>query len=546
MATLRFDSPHDLDDASALRLYAQKGDPDAFAVLANRYHAMVLATCRRTLRNDADADDAAQETFLRLARQSSRIRSNVAAWLHACAVGASIDLVRRSQARSRAEAGLREQSKPEAAASSDEALWWDLEPMIDAALAELSEADRHLIVARYLAGRPQNELAQDLGVSEGTISRRLSRALARLRSKLAASGLAIAGASALGLALENAAVATVTPVASAAVAKIAIAGVGVQASKVPVALVQTAAIVAIGGGVTIASLILGGGGGSGSTPPIASLPTATATSVAATLAPGPARPKKTIGPFQTISAYDEDFGESGTFITVTGIAIRRGMDPISGKPRRIRLDTQRTRSIQDDPKTRNLREVAEIDVLTARVLPESDEWARFSRGQNLTLSVAFDQFDRLVIREKNGLVQIGKNEPAWYGVRPPPGWDQRDEIPDDAGQFGILGPWTESERIPVTITADEIRLGPESWNAGRYRIISWNQEDGFSRVLSIQAGGRDPRLIGTRFKLLIREVEEGYQIAYYPPSTGRSDRWPPSFEYEDSNPVRLVTLGRDK
>ena len=65
--------------------------------------------------------------------------------------------------------------------------------------------------------------------------------------------------------------------------------------------------------------------------------------------------------------------------------------PISGKPRRIRLETRRTRSVADNPKTRDLREVAELDVLTARVLPESDEWARFSRGQNLTLSVAFER-----------------------------------------------------------------------------------------------------------------------------------------------------------
>ncbi len=544
MAALRFDSPHDLDDVSALRSYSQKGDPDAFEVLASRYHAMVFATCRRTLRNDADADDAAQETFLRLARHSSKIRSNVAAWLHSCAVGASIDLVRRSQARVRAESGLREQSKPDTARSSDEALWWDLEPMIDSALAELSEADRHLIVARYLAGRPQTDLAKDLGVSEGTVSRRVNRALGRLRAQLAASGLAIAGVSALGLALKHAGIAVVPPMASAAIAKIAIAGVGTNVSNVPAALMKVAATVAIGGGVTVASLAFSGGGAP-SPATLAGLPMSTTLNVSMPEQKGPARPETQIGPFQTISAYDEDFDGSGTFITETGVAIRRGVDPISGKPRRIRLETRRTRSVADNPKTRDLREVAEIDVLTARVLPESDEWARFSRGQNLTLSVAFDQFGRIVIRDKTGSVQIGKNEPSWYGVRPPPGWDQRDEIPDDTGPFGILGPWTESERIPVTITSDEIRLGPESWNAGRYRIISWDREDGFSRVLSIQAGGRDPRLIGTRFKLLIREVEEGYQIAYYPPATGRSNRWPPSFEYEPGNPIRLVTLGRD-
>jgi len=531
-----------LDDTAALRRYARTGDPEAFAVLADRYHTMVLATCRRTLRSDADAEDAVQETFLRLARQAGRIRSNVAAWLHACAVGASVDLVRRSQARARAETRARQHTDADDAEHAADRLWWDIEPLIDAALAELADTDRQLIVARYLAGRPQNELAREMGVSEGTVSRRLTRALGRLRSKLAASGLAVGAVATLGLALEHAANAAVSPSASASIAKIAVAGVGVQASKTPAALLSTAAVVAIGGVATVASLAMVGSGSM----PIASRPPSVMLNAAQAVGQGPARPTREIGPFQTISAYDEDFDESGTFITEDGVAIRRGIDPISGKPRRIRLDTRRIRPVEDDPSTSRLREVAELDVLTARVLPESDEWARFSRGQNLTLEIAFDQFDRIVIREKDNLVQIGKNEPAWYGVRPPPGWDQRDEIPDDAGPMGILGPWTESERIPVTITGEEIRLGPESWNAGRYRIIEWEQLSGYSRVLSIQAGGRDPRLIGSRFKLLIREIEGGYEIAYFPPSTGRSNRWPSSFEFSLDNPIRLVKLGGDR
>ena len=87
---------HDLDDRSVLRLYTKTRDPDAFAVLASRYQAMVLATCRRALGNEADAQDATQETFLKLAREAGRIRTNAAAWLHTCAVRTSVDLVRRA------------------------------------------------------------------------------------------------------------------------------------------------------------------------------------------------------------------------------------------------------------------------------------------------------------------------------------------------------------------------------------------------------------------------------------------------------------------
>ena len=536
-----------LDDAAVLRLYVRTGDPQAFEVLSRRYHAMVLATCRRTLGSDADAEDAAQETFLRLARSASQIRSNVAAWLHACAHGASIDLIRRSSVRSRAEGKAADRA--EASIDDDLALtlWADLEPVIDQALAELAAGDRQLIVARYLAGRPQVDLARELGVSEGTVTRRLSRALDRLRGRLAASGLTIAGGVSLAAALEHAASGTMTQAVPAGVSKIAIAGIGVHQAKPPAALTTAVLTVAVGAAATVGSLLLATSGGAGQPGTPSPVPVLAGTISQATA--GPARPRGELGRFEMISAYDEDFNASGTFITEDGVAIRRGIEPNTGKPRRIRLDTRRTRPVEDDPRTKNLREIAELDVLTRRVLPEDDEWARFRRGQNITLSIAFDQHDRIVIREKDGLVQIGKNEPAWYGVRPPLGWDQRDEIPDDAGPLGILGPWTESERIVVRISGEEIRFGPESWNAGRYRVIEWTPMAGYSRVLSIQAGGRDPRLIGSRFKLLIREIKGeaegrsgGYEIAYFTPSSGRSNQWPSSFEYSEQNPVRLVRL----
>lgn len=529
-----------LDDAAALRCYVRTGDPRAFEVLSRRYHAMVLATCRRTLSSDADAEDAAQETFLRLARWAHRIRSNVAAWLHACAVGASIDLIRRSSTRSRAEGAAATHRQGQAIEDPARCLWSDLEPLIDRALAELADEDRQLIVARYLAGRPQIELAREMGLSEGTVSRRLSKALDRLRGRLGTSGLAVAGGATLGAALQYAASGIVTEAASAHVSKIAIAGIGVHQSKKAAVLGTAALTVAAGATATIGSLLLTPSGGASQPGNSSPLPVVAGTN--SQVATGPARPRGRLGQFQMISAYDEDFNDSGTFITDDGIAIRRGMEPKTGKPRRIRLDISRSRPVEDDPSTK-LREVAELDVRTVRVLPEDDEWARFRRGQNLTLLVGFDRFDRIVISEKDGLVQIGKNEPTWYGVRPPPGWDQRDEIPEDTGPLGILGPWTESERIVVRISGEEIRFGPDSWNAGRYRVIEWTQMDGYSRVLSIQAGGRDPRLIGTRFKLLIREVQGGYEIAYYSPSTGRSDQWPKSFEHALDNPVRLVKLG---
>ena len=92
-----------LEDHAALARYASTGDPTAFEVLVHRYQSMVLATCRRTLRNDSDAEDATQEAFLKLAQHAGSITSNAAAWLHACALRASLDLLRKRGSTRRVE-----------------------------------------------------------------------------------------------------------------------------------------------------------------------------------------------------------------------------------------------------------------------------------------------------------------------------------------------------------------------------------------------------------------------------------------------------------
>ncbi|MFW5828827.1 MAG: RNA polymerase sigma factor [Planctomycetota bacterium] len=69
-------------DLHLLRAYTDQRDAEAFARIVQRHAGMVHAVCLRVTRNQSDADDATQESFLELARQARRIRSNLAAWLH--------------------------------------------------------------------------------------------------------------------------------------------------------------------------------------------------------------------------------------------------------------------------------------------------------------------------------------------------------------------------------------------------------------------------------------------------------------------------------
>lgn len=189
---------------------------------------MVLATCLRATRRRSDAEDTTQETFLKLAQSARRIRSNAAAWLHACALRTSIDLQRRRGSQARAEQG----ASVEAQGLENEAgrTWHEIKPMLDEALAALHEDDRELIVQRYFVGWLENEMARDAGLKPGTKNRRVDKAVKKLRTHLARSGLALAGAGGLGAALGMGASPPVSGAVTTSLMEIGVAGPGAAAA----------------------------------------------------------------------------------------------------------------------------------------------------------------------------------------------------------------------------------------------------------------------------------------------------------------------------
>ena len=75
------------DDAALLDRYAETRDAEAFATLVRRYAGLVYGTCLRITANAHDAEDAAQECFMDLARQTASISTSLPGWLHTTATG---------------------------------------------------------------------------------------------------------------------------------------------------------------------------------------------------------------------------------------------------------------------------------------------------------------------------------------------------------------------------------------------------------------------------------------------------------------------------
>jgi RNA polymerase sigma factor (sigma-70 family) len=169
------------EDAELLDALSSRRDEAAFEVLLGRHGPMVLGVCRRVLRNDHDAEDAFQATFLVLVRKASSIRKGAAlgSWLY----GIAYRTAKRAKA-SATRQRLREREVAahcllvEAVASSD----------LDEELNALSEKYRAPVVLCELQGRSRSEVARQLNIPEGTLSSRLATARRRLAKQLARNG----------------------------------------------------------------------------------------------------------------------------------------------------------------------------------------------------------------------------------------------------------------------------------------------------------------------------------------------------------------------
>lgn len=183
-----------MDDWDLLEQFRYARSEQAFGELVRRHAGFVLATCRRRLRDAHLSEDAAQAVFLVLARRPpTRSRSGaLAGWLHKTAIYACNNAMRAKTSRDKYERkAAAERSAvvdPRMNPAADHA---DTERLLDDALAELSTKERDAVLLRYYQEQSVQQVGQSLGISQNTATKRIGRAIERMRGFLANKGLAV-------------------------------------------------------------------------------------------------------------------------------------------------------------------------------------------------------------------------------------------------------------------------------------------------------------------------------------------------------------------
>ena len=175
-------------DLALLTRWANRREAQAFKEIVSRYAPMVYATCVRVLGDPHEAEDVAQEAFMRLWRQAGRWRPGAAlfdTWLHRVTLNLCYDRLRRR--REITTDAVPEQADP--AARADQSMIDQArDARLAAAIAGLPERQRAALVLQYYEGLSNIEAAAAMEIGVEALESLLSRARRTLRDRLRGDG----------------------------------------------------------------------------------------------------------------------------------------------------------------------------------------------------------------------------------------------------------------------------------------------------------------------------------------------------------------------
>jgi RNA polymerase sigma-70 factor (ECF subfamily) len=173
-------------DPPGLLQRLRAGDPHAFEELVIAYQHRVFGVALRMLGSRAEAEEIAQEVFLRAHRAIADFRgeARLGTWLYAIASRLCLNRLASPDRRvARGDDVLMDvaASTPDAAVAAERA---ELDAALRAAIAELPDDRRLVLVLRDVEGLSYEQIAEALALDPGTVRSRLHRARMQLKEKL--------------------------------------------------------------------------------------------------------------------------------------------------------------------------------------------------------------------------------------------------------------------------------------------------------------------------------------------------------------------------
>jgi RNA polymerase sigma-70 factor (ECF subfamily) len=172
------------NDEAVLVAEVGAGDSRAFSVLMDRHLGSIVSVARRMLRDDAEAEDLAQEAFLRLWRSGATLEigpAGIRPWLRRVVSNLCLDRV-RGQGRVKVVEELPEVPEPAKQLAALESQ--DVERRVGVAMQKLPERQRLALTLFHFEGLSQIEIGNILGVSDEAVESLLSRARRQLKADL--------------------------------------------------------------------------------------------------------------------------------------------------------------------------------------------------------------------------------------------------------------------------------------------------------------------------------------------------------------------------
>lgn len=181
----------DGSEAATVLARARDGDEEAFQALVEQHARAAFRVAFRLTRNEQDAEDVVQDSFLKAYRQLGRFesRAHFGTWLHRIVANCAVDLLRSRRARR--EGTLAEGvddllARQASAAPGPDRLTESGEwaRRIDAALDGLSPLERAAFALRHHDGRSIAEIGRTLGLGTSATKHSVFRAVRKLRAAL--------------------------------------------------------------------------------------------------------------------------------------------------------------------------------------------------------------------------------------------------------------------------------------------------------------------------------------------------------------------------